>query len=543
LGSTVVAQTSVTGQWTPVINWPVEAVHASLLPTGKVLMWQTWAESTGLWDPTTQLFSTADLPNYNIFCSGHAWLADGRLLVVGGHIANYVGEPKANVYNPFTNTWADNVPNMPKVPSSPPPPAGTANRDGRWYPSATTLGNGDVLVMSGDMENDYSNPMPQVYQAATNTWRNLTTAYKEQPTYPRSFVAPDGKVVYATDWSGKTFFLNTAGTGQWSSYTAQMAIDERQDYGSAVMYDVGKIAFFGGANSPTATIEVIDVNVPNPQWTMAAQAMAQPRRQHNTTILADGTVLITGGTTGSNGFNDAAGKIRRVELWNPETQQITELAQASAVYRGYHSIALLLPDGRVLSAGGDHDSMSNMNAEIFSPPYLFQGSRPRVTAAADTAYLGSSFFVATPDVSSIAEVTLIVPGSVTHAQNWTQRIVRPTFTPVEGGLAVTLPTNPSVLIPGYHMMFLINDHGVPSIAEFVQVKPAISLPGDFNRDGTVNTADYLVARKMPGYTAADFLDWHRNFGRSGSFGEAAPEPTSLVYVLLFAGIPRRRPAA
>jgi len=526
------AQPSAMGEWSAILDWPVEAVHATLLPTGKVMIWQTWTESVGLWDPLTLQFSAADLPLHNPFCSGHAWLADGRLLVAGGHIATAVGEHRANIYNPFTNTWADNVPNMPNA---------APDKNGRWYPSATTLGNGDVLVMAGDMDGDGdSNDLPQIYQASTNTWRNLTGARKVLPYYPRTFLAPDGNVYSVTNYDG-TERISFGGTGSWT-HVANPPENDYWNYIPAVMYEPGKIALLGSGD-PSPNVILLDATVANPTWTFNSDTMAQPRRQHNATILADGTVLITGGTSaaGSNN-NDPAGKVTIPELWDPKTGEITQVAGASNIYRGYHSTALLLPDGSVLSAGGDHDDpnfISNLNAEIYRPAYLFKGPRPTVTSAPASAPLGRTFFVATPDAADINGVTAAVPGSATHAQNWTQRINHLDFTEVPGGLAITLPSNMNEMPLGYYMLFLINSNGVPSMANWVQaLAPTPGLPGDFNLDNAVDAADYIAWRKGlgPAYSYGDYVDWQRNFGKTGGgaggWETVVPEPSTAALWML-----------
>jgi Domain of unknown function (DUF1929) len=327
------------------------------------------------------------------------------------------------------------------------------------------------------------------------------------------------------------------------------------------MYDTGKVVFIGGGDSPTATAEVIDLNRPSPTWSYTAGNMAQPRRQHNATILADGTVLVTGGSSAS-GFNNPAGQVALTEIWNPATGIFTPVAPASSIYRGYHTTALLLPDGRVLMAGGNHDNPNyteNRDAEIYSPPYLFDGNglpavRPTVTAAPEMAELGDTIFVQTPDAASIEKALWIVPGAVTHAQDWTQRANVLEFTAVDGGINIVLPANGNEAPPGYYMLFLVNDAGVPSVAEWVRA--VLSMPGlagDFNDDGSVDAADYVVWRKGMGseYSQDDYIDWRANFGATAGNGAAteaastqaaAPEPGMLVFAMVvfafFAFVPR-----
>ena len=212
-----------------------------------------------------------------------------------------------------------------------------------------------------------------------------------------------------------------------------------------------------------------------------------PRRQHNATILPDGTVLVTGGTSGGGAgppqdFNnlDPGQPVHVAELWDPNSGNWTELA-AEAVDRCYHSTAVLLPDATVLSAGGgeffpveavkqENDPLdSHRDAQIFSPPYLFKGARPVISSAPDAASYGETFHVGTAQANDIEKVTWIRLSSVTHSFNTGQRFNSLSFQPSAGGLDVTAPSSPNVCPPGHYMMFLLSRPGVPSLAKTMQV--------------------------------------------------------------------------
>jgi hypothetical protein len=443
---TTLAQTSLTGQWTRATNLPIYPVHNQLLPTGKVMVWGRNA-ITDLysWDPATQALTRLPGVGYDLFCSGHAFLADGRLLVPGGHIADSVGLSKTSVYNAFTNTWSA-APDM---------------NAGRWYPTVTTLPNGDALVLSGDIDTTVGvNPMPQVYQTATNTWRDLTGAQLIQPTYPMMFVAPNGKVIDVAP-TMVTRYLDTNGTGAWSTVANHNFYNWRH-YGSAVMYAEGKILVAGGGDPPTATAEVIDLNVPSPAWRTVAP-MSIARRHLNATLLPDGTVLVTGGTYGP-GANNETTPVFTAELWNPATEKWTTLSSAS-VPRLYHSSALLLPDGRVVTNGGDNIA----DVEIFSPPYLFKGARPAVSGVPAAVGYGQRWPIQSPDAASIVKVTLIRLAAVTHAFDQNQRLNVLPFTLGSGAIEITTPANANLAPPGHYMLFAVNSNGVPSIGTLVKI--------------------------------------------------------------------------
>lgn len=542
-GSPAIAQASVDGQWGSVLNWPLEAIHSIMLPTGKVMVWQSWQTSVALWDPVTGTFEDANFPSVNAFCSAHTWLPDGRLFVVGGQkpAGNLWGEATADIYDPWTNTWASQDPNVPDVP---------AMNLGRWYPGATTLGNGDILVTSGYYSPsppfpDRLNPLPQVYEHETNTWRDLTDATRYIPEYPRTFLAPDGRAVVLSDLAGKSQYLDVTGTGEWQFLDDNLDGGLR-DYSSSVMYDAGKIAIFGGGGhptkDPTKKVNLIDLNDPNPQWRYGPDDMAQPRRQNNATILADGTVLITHGTSVFGGHpyggNDPAGSVTTAEIFDPVTEQVTQVAASSNnYYRGYHSTATLLPDGRVLTAGGDHvheedvnETVNNDDAEIYEPAYLHKGPRPTITDAPDTVGYGETFFVQTPDAASIARALMVVPGATTHSQNWSQRANRLDVTQAAGGVEITLTSNSNEAPPGDYMLFLIDNNGVPSVAEYFRAE--FGLPGDFDFDGIVDGNDFLAWQRDP--NLGSLSDWQANYGSGAPLSassSAVPEPSTVVMML------------
>ncbi len=531
------AQPSAVGQWSAVENWPTVSVHTAALPSGEVLFY-TYSDDIRLWDPaTSQVISLPGIGN-NPFCSGLTVMADGRLLVVGGHIANNNGLPDARYYDRSTNAWTA-LQNM---------------NDGRWYPTCTQLPNGDVLVVSGDRSAGGNNDLPQVWQPASGTFRNLTGAVLSQPLFPKMFLAPNGKVFFAGSTSR---YIDTSGTGSWSVVANRIA-SGRDNYGAAAMYDNGKVIFVGGSDPPVASAEVIDLNAATPAW-RAVGSMAQPRRQLNVTLLPDGKVLVTGGSSGA-GFNDSTNPVFSAELWNPATEQFTTLASETR-YRGYHSCAVLLMDGRVLSSGGDGEP----NAQVFSPPYLFLGVRPTISSAPASVNYNQTFFVGTPDAGSVTQATWIRFSTVTHTHNMDQRFYRSTPVQVAGGLNITAPADPKLVPPGYYMLFLLNASGVPSVARGIRISdfsappPAptglAALPGPRQVSLSWNAAptatSYAVKRATisggpyttlaTGLTSSSYLDtgltpgttYHYVVTGSNPTGESPP--SSQVSAIPFAG--------
>lgn len=427
------------GQWSAVFPAPIVQLHLHLLPNGRVLSWGRNGDPQ-VWDPATGGFTTVPAPAW-LFCAGHDFLPDGRLFVAGGHISDDHGLANANVFD-AASAWQ----------------VEPAMAQGRWYPTATTLADGQVLVMAGRDEAGAIVTIPEVWTGSG--WRRLTTADQGSEYYPRNFLAPDGRVFYAGE-DQPSRWLDVNGTGSTTDGPRRNFTGGR-GYGSAVMYAPGKILYVGGGDPPTKTAEIIDLNQPNPAWTYTG-SMTFARRQMNATLLPTGEVLVTGGTSGS-GFTNPVGAVHAAELWNPATGTWTTLA-SNAVTRVYHSATLLLPDGRVLHTGsGDGGGAADeRNYELYSPPYLFRGARPTITSPTPGAVgYGQTVFVETPNGSEIAKVTFIRLGSVTHAFNMGQRLVPLSFGQGAGGLSVAIPASRTTAPPGPYMLFLVNANGVPS---------------------------------------------------------------------------------
>jgi Galactose oxidase-like, Early set domain/Glyoxal oxidase N-terminus len=451
---------AVTGEWNPnIIQWPNITVHMHLLPNGKVLTYsddvngeppppgENYSDSY-VWDVDTGNFTHIPINNVDSFCSGHSFLADGRLLATGGHIDNDVGISNAIIFDYRNNSWTDTASEM---------------NGGRWYPTNTTLANGEVLVIGGNIDNTFGvNQLPEVY-TTSGTWRPLNSAQRSLPLYSWFHQAPNGRV-FNSGPEVTTRYLNTAGNGSWAT-VASTTSGVFRDYGCSVMYQrdsdasPGRVVIIGGGDPPTNSVEVIDLNATSPAW-RAVSSMGNARRLHNATLLPDGKLLVTGGTS-SPGFNDARGGVLAAELWDPDTEGWSTLASAQ-VKRLYHSVALLLPDGRVLVGGSGRPSAdfdtNQLNAEIYSPPYLFKGARPSITSAPASVTYGQTFSVQTPNAGTIARVRWIRLGSVTHSVDMNQRINN-----------VTAPTSRNLCPPGHYMLFILNANGVPSVARIIQI--------------------------------------------------------------------------
>ncbi len=449
---------AVVGSWSSPVNLPTVAVNLILLKNNKLLFYQD-GNTVTVWDYLNNTFTSVPV-NVNLFCSGHAVLADGRVLVVGGFggSSNPIGIANAEIFDPSTNTWTT-VPSM-------------AYR--RWYPTATTLSDGRVLVTAGWQTSNHSNAgIPEIYNSSTNSWTQLTSANNPFETYPFIFQLPDGRVIHVggSEYATTTDVLDL-NAQSWSVMDSSIV-----DGGSSSMYQPGKIMKAGsssdsqGSGASSKTTFVLDTAQTSPAW-VQTPSMVYPRSFFNLVTLPDDTVLAVGGETDKNGGN-IANAVYAAELWSPQTQVWTTMSSMH-IPREYHSTALLLPDGRVVVSGMGADFGNvpdEKTAEFFSPPYLFKGARPVITQAPAQIRYGTNFFLATPDGATIASANLVRTGATTHFFDQNTRFVPVTFQQTAGGLTVAAPGTANLAPPGYYMLFIVNANGVPSVAPIVQVGP------------------------------------------------------------------------
>ncbi len=456
------ADSAAADEWGPVLDWGFQGKHAILLPTGDVLVFST-GENARVWDPETGQFTAVPAFFGDLHCAGHATLADGRVIVIGGVDGPpHTGINVTALFDPFTNTWS----------------RGALMLEGRWYPSVTTLADGRVLVTSGDDEHGNRVTVPEVYDPLEDRWTALPGADRDQALYPLMYQLPDGTVMDAGP-QASTFLLYRAGSGSWTVGPAPPWSTTGYSESSA-MYEPGRIIRSGGKDPAIARTMAIDMTAASPAWQETA-SMAFPRRRHTLVILADGRVLASGGTAAAD---DESRAVLTPEIWDPTTLAWTPVAPMSEA-RMYHSTALLLTDGRVVTAGGE--AAGRLRAQIYSPPYLFDGPRPAIASAPASAGYGTTFTVWTPDAASIASVALIRTGSVTHAWDQNQRYVPVPFVQMSGGLEVTAPPDGNVAPPGYSMLVIESSSGVPSAASFIRIDtPANLVPGTI--EGTVRDA-------------------------------------------------------
>jgi hypothetical protein len=464
----------------------VFTVHAALLPTGKVLMFSGTAEAglpkeSRVWDPSSDALTSQSFGD-DLFCSGHAMLADGRVLVNGGAIPGQGrGIKSTHIFNPGSETWTK-VKDM---------------NHARWYPTTLTLPDGRVITFSGRDENGAVVSQVEIYNPSTNTWTDLPgSANKPLDIYPSLHLMPDGTILYTgTRWDGSpspwmsppaSARLNLA-TNTWANVDDHEIPDRTEGFSVLLPpFEPGpfihehddipkprkeppsltRVLVVGG-HGATATAEIIDMAGATPAWRRTAD-MNFPRRNANGVLLPDGKVLLCSGIRHFKWDGDP-GYVYEAELFDPQAESWTVMAPMG-VGRQYHSASLLLADGRVLNLGSQSAVVREMRMEVFSPPYLFHGPRPTINSAPAATNYGLDFIIESPDCCRIDRVVLIRPTVVTHHTNPDQRYL-PLKWRRDGHceLCITAPANAQLAPPGHYLLFILDDCGVPSVGKFIQL--------------------------------------------------------------------------
>lgn len=451
------------GQWSAASNPGTKTIGiaAVLLHTGKVLLlggkYTSSYKNTAsyLFDPTTFTGHEAPAPAA-VFCGSVTPLSDGRILSVGGTVKIPHGIPDVYLFDPVKETWI----RQPDTPL------------GRYYPTATRMADGTVVVAAGtEADGVTKNPTVEQYTPPT-VGSDVGTLQVVGPPhvtnyYPHQWLMPDGTLLQID--KKKDYKLSPA---TWTWTTLPQLPKGGNGPGSSSMLLPGgpggtpNVMVFGGLASGNAllTTEVFDYTKPSAGWHFGA-AMPTPRAHMNIIQVPDGTAYGIGGNAkdlyGSGEFQTLR--------FDPATQTWTNMA-VQTVRRGYHSTALLLPDGRIMSAGDTGAGGGAQQIDFYSPPYLFKGPRPGITSAPNQVGYGDSFDIATSG-PAVGSAVLMAPGSTTHAVEMNARRVQLAVTATPTGFTATAPASANLAPPGWYMLFVVTPDGIPSIATWVHVGP------------------------------------------------------------------------
>ncbi|MBD2450015.1 DUF1929 domain-containing protein [Nostoc sp. FACHB-152] len=466
---------------------PINPVHAAVGKTGKVLFfagsgndpspaaYENSPEGARLWDPQSGDFTAPTIPRdrngnpIDIFCAGHAFRHDGRLLVAGGTLQY---DPFYGIIDVFLFDFTGNNGDGSWTRVS------SMNR-GRWYPTVLTLGNGRVLALSGLDINGNLDRNPEIYSAFTG-WSIFTQQTSNLSLYVHLILLSSGKIFYTGAQVGvnngvlpriltlpATFDeaiaeqpVSGLEVPEYGNQAASLLLPPAQDQ---------KVMIIGGGDIGVATnrVNIIDFKDSNPTYTTAPY-LNYARMHHNAVILPDRTVFVC---NGSGKEEDIGESTLPAEIYNPQTNTWTVVETPIVNGRVYHSIAVLLPDGKVVVAGGNPQrGVYENRIEIYSPAYISQ-PRPSIISAPATAKYRATIIIETDQPArNIKWVHLIKPMAPTHGLDTEQRLVDLPINSRSGNsLSVYVTKNRNLVVPGYYMLFIVDNNNVPSVASWIQI--------------------------------------------------------------------------
>ncbi|WP_409469993.1 galactose oxidase-like domain-containing protein [Streptomyces sp. HC307] len=485
------------GRWDvlPAQN-PVRSMHSVVLHNGKVLliagsgndpeMFEAGTFTSAVYDPQNGTYKVIPTPD-DMFCAGHVQLQDGRVLVMSGNkgypsadgTIGYQGYKDSYIFDPETETYTKT----------------NDMNDGHWYPSATILGNGDVISFGGLKEDSTGSVTAELWSDAEQKWLELwkvNQTWSYWGLYPSMILMQDGRLFYS---GSHVFGNNIPGTGSAIyDYDANTITqvpglqnkDERDQSASVLLPPAQdqKVLTVGGGNidsNPEANrlTDVIDLKEPNPSYAAGPplpqgtvdlgngpvpQTGGQGKMYVSAVLLPDGRVLETGGA-----LHNRANPVFESSIYDPATNTFDPVA-ADPEARGYHSSAFLLPDGRVMTTGDNPGNGSwNHNVSIYTPPYLLKGERPTITSVIDTEWNYGDTQRITVD-RPIAKAELIRPAAVTHSSDPNQRFVDLPLSVDDNTIDLNVTSNPNLAPPGWYMLFAVDANGVPSVAKWVHLQ-------------------------------------------------------------------------
>jgi hypothetical protein len=469
------AAANITGVFGPAVTWPIIPIHVVLLPDGRVMNYGTNALGQqgaqlvyDVWDPSMGTGTNAHLvlPNTthtDLFCGAQSVMLSGKVLTSGGDLTVGGARNSANnnttIFSPTANTLTENTPMT----------------YARWYGSLVSLPNGQLAMFGGRQNVGPLTPFqpattPELYHPGPSAWRKLTGATSTAAFgindwyYPRSYVAPGGNV-FVLALNGTMFFVSTAHAGSITQSTGMAPP------GHAALPTIPFAPGMALSVRMNQQVVVIDYRKPTPVVTPISN-IDQVRYWASGTILADGKVLITGG---SQVPNELTGVAYQAQIWDPGTRAWTAGATATKP-RLYHSNSMLLPDATVLTGGGGAPGpVNNLNSEIYYPPYLYAKNgtpavRPVITAIASKLLNpGDTVNITVGPTDIISRLTFVRTGSATHSNNSDQRFVSLNFAQEGQNVTAVLPRDTTTLVPGFYMLFAFNGAGVPSVAKIFNV--------------------------------------------------------------------------
>ncbi|MBT2470199.1 DUF1929 domain-containing protein [Streptomyces sp. ISL-66] len=538
--------------WNPVlIDSEILAVHAAFLNFDRIIYFAgsqydaqkpTGIENTRLYNcGTGEVSKVVGGPGFDLFCCGHALSANGTLLAAGGtaayeqasgpHATHWPGTRGAAVVRykpPSAAKWVNIAPLNRGIQD---PHSESEETGGRWYPTLLTLGNGDILALSGhpgDGDLEHNNFIPEVFQPfpwPDGEWHRLgsySNAAQRQlfdnhrtTFYPRAHLLPTGDVVFTTmtELNRRTVSM-TVKDNPWSATfhdVCQFTPVNGPDYNNVgfretsvllpllagEQYQRRRVLIAGGKDAWILDLSDWEPGKTPPdalQWERTERALSgHPRRMSgNAVLLPTGEVLFVGGVKGTiEGLEKDSTGVQTPEVFDPHTNKWTALTapkERAKVVRNYHSVALLMRDGRVWTAGSCHDGASGlinaeMRIEIYEPWYYGNPNRPEILAAPDRFTTGDQFVLRTTQATEIRGVAMVRAGSCTHAFNADQRYVSMAFHH-EGSniLIVTAPPNGNIAPAGIYFLYTINDQGLPSegITIYHNTDPASDTEGSWD---------------------------------------------------------------